>query len=101
VDSAGNLYSQQNGIKVYMTGFPSATSGTPTTVTDSVGTSYTIYNDQLGNKYITYGDSTGQYYFDKNGNKTYINKTPSNLSTDSGNTGALWGLIASLQNILA
>lgn len=73
--------------------------GQPTTLTDSVGTTYSISTDPQGNKYVTYTDQTGKYYYNNDGVAVYLSK--SNLSTDDGKTSSLWNLVSSLQNMLA
>ncbi len=55
-----------------MTGFPTTTSGTPVTLTDSIGTKYGIYSDPQGNKYVTYNDPVGTYYLNTNNSKVYL-----------------------------
>jgi len=61
---------------------------------------HNVYSDAQGTKYITYTDSTGKFYYDNNEDPVYLNKS-NNLSSDNGQTGALWGLINSLESMLA
>lgn len=68
-----------------MTGLPQAVSGAPTTLTDSIGTQYSIYTDPQGNKYVVYTDPAGTYYLNQNGIKVYL---PAALPAAPANTGS-------------
>jgi hypothetical protein len=71
--TSGNLYTTINGnLKEYLTSFPQTTSGTPISLTDSLGTQYAIYSDSQGNKYVAYTDYIGIYYLNSNGVKIYL-----------------------------
>lgn len=99
-DPQNNLYTMVGSVKEYLTSYPSTTVGQPWTTTDSVGITYSIYTDPQGAKYLTTTDPSGKYYYDSNEDPVYLTKT-SNLSSDDGKTSSLWGLVNSLQSMLA
>jgi YD repeat-containing protein len=74
-DPSSNIYTSANPnagtsqTKYYSTGFPTTTSGTPSSITDNLGTTYAIYSDPSGNKYLTYTAANGPYYYNSTGNK--------------------------------
>lgn len=71
--TTGNRYVKNSEtVKTYLTGFPTSTSGSPLTFTDSLNNTYAVYSDAQGNKYVTYNDAKGKYYLNANGSKTYL-----------------------------
>jgi hypothetical protein len=71
--ATSNLYTITNtGTRTYLTSLPAATSGSPTSLNDAVGTQYNIFTDPQGNRYVTYSDPTGRYYLNANAEKVYL-----------------------------
>ena len=88
---------------MYLTSFPSTPAGTLSTLADSVGVTYSIFSDSsTNNRFISYSDSTGRYYINNKSDPVYLSKAPvNNLSSDDGGPSSFWGLIYSLQDMLA
>lgn len=75
-----------NGSRNYITGSPLSTVGTPTAITDNLGTNYQIVSDSNTNNYVIYSDRSGIYYINSNGQRMPVTQnvqpvTPINPSS--------------------
>ncbi len=61
-----------SNVRQFVTGYPTSTVGSPISLSDTLGTRYSIVSDNTGNRYVTYTDPVGTYYLNANGVKVYL-----------------------------